>query len=171
MSVRAGRCLVVALSVSLSASLSVSLSVQAARPSVARVEAVDTWGPVHRFEGAATWRVRGRRPGRLGHGRLGTQRGWPEPARKVARCTPTAGRSPPATLGSGFAPRGRGDPWGTSPSPGAGSERVHDGRLGSPQASAGRPWTRPVHVSRDRNKPGYPGRLDQLRSGRSRRGG
>ncbi|MCB8955762.1 MAG: hypothetical protein H6529_04705 [Nocardioides sp.] len=155
MSVRAGALLVVALSVSLSASLSVSLSVQAARPSVARVEAVDTWGPVHRFEGAPRGESVAAGPDGSATVAWGSQRGWPEPV-KVARRTPTGRWSPPATLGEGFAPVVAADPLGNLTVAWCRERNGFTTGVWVARKPAGRPWTRPVHVSRDRKAPGYP---------------
>lgn len=155
MSARSMALLVTASTMVVTAPLWVPASSTGAEAGRAAVGAKDTWGLVHRFEqdpqgqsmvvdsrGVTTvvW---------------GSQQRWPEPV-KVAQRTAAGHWRAPVSLGTGYWPVVAADPAGNLVVAYCRDRKNLTTGVWAVRKRVGRPWTRPVHLSRDVAAPGYP---------------
>jgi len=134
----------------------VAASTATAAPSAtAVVAATETWGSVHGFERAPHGQSMAVDARGVTTVVWGSQKGWPEPV-KVAQRTAAGRWLAPVKLGAGYSPVVGTDRAGNLIVAWCRDRTGFTTGVWAARKPWGKPWTRPVHLSRDAVAPGYP---------------
>jgi hypothetical protein len=145
----------------LAAAATLVVSVQGAVPAATGAEAhgvraaTDTWTPVHVFERDPRGEAVVVGPRGATTVVWGSQKGWPEPV-KAARRMPDGRWLTPVKLGVGYQPVVAADAEGNLVAAWCRDRQGFTTGVWAARKPVGKPWTRPVHISRDKVAPHYP---------------
>jgi hypothetical protein len=117
--------------------------------------APDTWGPVHVIERNPVGASMVVGPHGVTTVVWGSSKGWPEPVRAV-QLMPDGHWREPVGLGVGSRPVVAADAAGNLVAAWSRTRKGFTTGVWAARKPAGKPWSRPVHLSRDKVAPGYP---------------